>query len=200
MSYYLIDFENVKTDGIFSLCNFKPNDKVVIFYSDNCKNISMDIFAKITNISIRFKFIKIKAGVKNALDFHLASYLGYLIGKNFTKTAYFIVSNDKDYNCVCEYWKGKNINVSILSKPVNNQNKLKKAPNNSVKSNKNITHEEITKYISKNEHQKEIFDILNESKSKTEIHSKIQKLLKNNKKSSAIYKKIKPLLKEKKYR
>lgn len=37
MNYFLVDFENVRTDGIKDLYGVNEGDEIVIFYSDNCK-------------------------------------------------------------------------------------------------------------------------------------------------------------------
>ena len=42
MNYYLIDFENVHADGFKVLKGLTEGDTVIIFYSDNSKNITFD--------------------------------------------------------------------------------------------------------------------------------------------------------------
>lgn len=81
MSYYLIDFENVRTDGVKKLEEIKNGDTIAIFYSENCKNITLDVIENLTKYNVRISCFKAKLGTKNALDFQLSSYLGYIIGQ-----------------------------------------------------------------------------------------------------------------------
>lgn len=84
MNYYLIDFENVKTDGIKDLHGVHKGDVMTFFYSENCKNISLEVLDSISKLKVKYKGFNVKVGTKNALDFQLTSYLGYLIGKGNT--------------------------------------------------------------------------------------------------------------------
>ncbi|MBE5932226.1 MAG: hypothetical protein E7263_02255, partial [Lachnospiraceae bacterium] len=76
MKYYLVDYENVKTDGLKDLTGVKADDAVILFYSDQCKNITLDIMDRMVQRNIKFSFCKVTTGVKNALDFQLSSHLG----------------------------------------------------------------------------------------------------------------------------
>ena len=40
---FLVDFENVKTDGLKDIKGVSENDSMIIFYSENCKNITLDV-------------------------------------------------------------------------------------------------------------------------------------------------------------
>ena len=53
MNYYFVDFENVKTEGIQKLTNLKPDDAVIVFYSDVCKNINLDAINTLTSQGIK---------------------------------------------------------------------------------------------------------------------------------------------------
>ena len=94
MNYYLVDFENVKIDGINDLSEVKDGDTVVLFYSEQCKNITLDVIANMIQKKISLTCFKAKTGAKNALDFQLASYLGLLIGQEQGDAKSYIVSND----------------------------------------------------------------------------------------------------------
>ena len=116
MNYYLIDFENVRTDGIKDLKGVSEGDAIILFYSEQCKNISLDVIDSIMKLKVQYSSFKAKVGTKNALDFQLASHLGYLIGKrNNMESKYFIVSNDKGYDCLCDYWKELDAVVERIS-------------------------------------------------------------------------------------
>lgn len=102
MNYYFVDFENVKTEGIQKLTNLKPDDAVIVFYSDVCKNINLDAINTLTSQGIKLCCRKVNIGTKNALDFQLSSDLGYFIGRkselkehdhSTNSVSWFIVSN-----------------------------------------------------------------------------------------------------------
>ena len=59
---------------------------------------------------------KVEVGVKNALDFQLSTYLGYLISENEGKNeTYYIVSEDKGLAILTGYWAERGENVKTAS-------------------------------------------------------------------------------------
>ena len=115
MNYFLVDFENVRTDGIKDLNGVQEGDVMVIFYSENCKSITLDVLDSIFTLKLKYSSFKVKVGTKNALDFQLTSYLGYLIGQGDMDTNYYIVSDDKGFEVVADFWKEQGIDVSCIS-------------------------------------------------------------------------------------
>ena len=79
MNYFLVDFENVRADGIKDLKGVQEGDAMVVFYSENCKSITLDVLDSIIALKLKYSSFKVKVGTKNALDFQLTSYLGYFI-------------------------------------------------------------------------------------------------------------------------
>ena len=43
MNYYLVDYENVRADGVKDLKGVSRGDAIILFYSEQCKNISLDV-------------------------------------------------------------------------------------------------------------------------------------------------------------
>lgn len=201
MKYYLVDYENVKTDGLKDLTGVKAEDVVILFYSDQCKNITLDIMDRMVKRNIKFSFCKVTTGVKNALDFQLSSHLGYLIGKD-KEAKYYIVSNDKGYDCLCEYWSKQNITVErITFKGKESQGKTSDKKETKKKSKVEESDiaslEEITNLLSDKDEPDVVLNIFNQYKTKQAICNGMSKHFKDSKRTSAIYKKLKPLLKEK---
>lgn len=206
MSYYLIDFENVRTDGVKNLGEVKSGDTITIFYSDQCKNITLDVIENLTRLGVQINCYKAKLGTKNALDFQLSSYLGYIIGKGTIEEKYYIVSNDKGYDCLCDFWKEQGKTVlrvpfseasKEVAKPVEQPSEASKKKKSKVKASDLATIEEISKYLSKSDSPEEVLVIFNQYKTKQAICNGMSKKFKDSKRASAIYKKLKPLLKEK---
>ena len=214
MNYYLIDYENIRCDGIKELKDIKDGDTLIIFYSDQCKNITLDALEAVLIKKITYQSFKASVGTKNALDFQLASYLGYLIGNNLKhnstcNTNYYIVSNDKGYDCLCDYWKSLGSNVirlitqpvapavtAVKAKTVKATSSTKKKTSK-VKASDLATLDDMNNILSKDEQPAEVLKIFNQYKTKVSINNGLAKKFKDTKKSSAIYKKLKPLLKEK---
>jgi hypothetical protein len=202
MNYYLVDFENIGTDGIKDLAGVKANDFMILFYSDQCKNITLDVIDSIARLHLQFRAYKVKTGTKNALDFQLSSYLGYLIGKGEADSRFYIVSNDKGYDCLCEYWKAQNVKVERITlqeaEPVKEKNDAAKPKKKSKVSTSDLaTLEEIEELLSEEDEPEEVLRIFNQYKTKQSICNTMSKVFKDSKRASAIYKKLKPLLKAK---
>ena len=47
MNCFLVDFENIKTNGIKNLVNMSAGDEVIIFYTEQCKGITLDVIENI---------------------------------------------------------------------------------------------------------------------------------------------------------
>lgn len=206
MSYYLIDFENVRTDGVRSLTDLKCGDTVAIFYSEQCKNITLDVIENLTRQGVQICCYQAKLGTKNALDFQLSSYLGYIIGKGNPGEDYYIVSNDKGYDCICDFWKDQGesiirISLADVNKETSNAPTVEaptvKKKKSKVQAGDIASIEEIKKYLSKSDSPEEVLVIFNQYKTKQAICNGMSKKFKDSKRASAIYKKLKPLLKEK---
>lgn len=102
-TYYLIDFENVKEDGLSCSAKLGSHDHVHIFSTENTPKISFKTLSAFNSTEVCSHIVP--AG-KQSLDMHLVSYLGYLIGKKGgNQCKYVIVSNDGDYNNIITFMK-----------------------------------------------------------------------------------------------
>ena len=208
MNYFLVDFENVRTDGIKDLKGVQEGDAMVVFYSENCKSITLDVLDSIIALKLKYSSFKVKVGTKNALDFQLTSYLGYLIGQGGMDTNYYIVSDDKGFEVVADFWKEQGISVSCISlkEPVavlkkeatKETKKVEPKKKKSKVSSKDLaTLDEIITLIGKDNEPTEVLKIFNQYKTKVAINNGLVKHFKDTKKVSESYKKLKPLLKAK---
>ena len=197
MNYYFVDYENVKNNGLDNLSHLGCNDTVIIFYSEQCKNISLDIINNLISQKAGFNCKKIKAGTKNALDFQLSSFLGYIIGQEMCDKIY-IVSKDKGYQCLCDFWSDVPIEIieSISAPSASTQTKAKNKKTEPAKKDL-TTLAELKKYISANESPTEVLKVFNQYKTKQAICNGISKIFRDSEKTGNVYKKLKPLLKEK---
>ena len=133
MAYYLIDFENVKSRGMEGVELLTEEDTVCIFYSDNADSMTFDLHRKLNETKANIIYHKVAVGTKNALDFQLATYLGYLICEQQREGIhpnYFIVTKDNGFTSLMVYWKAQGVPVRIIrnllwgKNPVTEQNLL----------------------------------------------------------------------------
>ncbi len=107
---YLIDYENTG-DKIFENMNLlNKNDKLIIFFSEPSSKMSFATHIVLENSKIEREYINVKVGGKNALDFQLSTYVGYLISEDATRE-YCIISKDAGFDAVCRFWKERNIKI-----------------------------------------------------------------------------------------
>ena len=82
MAFYLVDYENVNTEGLQGVEQLTAADEVIIFYSEHADRLTFDLHRRLNESKAQIHYFKVGACKKNALDFQLVSYLGYLIAQN----------------------------------------------------------------------------------------------------------------------
>lgn len=112
--YYLIDYENVHQAGFEGIEKLTENDNLVIFYTTNAETLTFSLYEKLVSCKADIQLYKVQCGGKNALDFQLATFLGYILGNN-SDTDCHIISNDKGYEYIRNFWKERNIKIKISS-------------------------------------------------------------------------------------
>ncbi|MCI8270341.1 MAG: hypothetical protein HFG55_11925 [Lachnospiraceae bacterium] len=185
MTYYLIDYENTGEYGLNGLSELDSKDQVVIFYSENADKMSFDLHRKLQECHAVVEFRKITTGKKNALDFQLAAYLGYLMAKE-ENSRFCIVSKDLGYEVLLEFWKDKNIK---LIDTISTETKK------TVKERGEL--EENLRQVIPGEIVELILPCIGSGKSKLLVNNLLVKKY-GSKKAGELYKRIKPFLKEKK--
>ncbi|MCL2694581.1 MAG: PIN domain-containing protein [Oscillospiraceae bacterium] len=104
MRIFLIDFENVHSEGMTGVDHLTEMDEVVIFYSSNADSVTFDILHKLMFCKSKLTYYKIKRGGKNALDFQLSCYLGFRIRKD-PDAEFYIISRDNGYDFISDFWE-----------------------------------------------------------------------------------------------
>jgi hypothetical protein len=94
-NYILVDFENVQPSTIKV-----PSDipvKVLVFLGERQTKVSIDLAMALQSLGEGAEYVKIDGTGKNALDFHIAYWIGKLSEKD--PNSYFhIVSKDKGFD------------------------------------------------------------------------------------------------------
>ncbi len=110
---FLIDTENVGLRWIPLIKDMNKGDKVLIFYTDKSPNPTFALLHQILTSKIKVECIQCLNGSANALDFQLVTELGRRIRNNRRNPhQYIIVSGDKGFDAVVEYWSIRSYDVS----------------------------------------------------------------------------------------
>lgn len=101
---YLIDFENVASEGLSGITYLSEDDQVIIFYSNNSNRLTMKMHILIGKSVCKLNYFEVTVGGKNALDHQISTWLGYLVGTGAADRNYYIVSRDMGYKHVANFW------------------------------------------------------------------------------------------------
>ena len=109
INYVLIDLENVQPASLAGLdAEFF---KVLIFVGASQTKIPFELASAAQKLGERATYIKIAGNGSNALDFHIAYYIGKLTQED--PTAYFhIISKDTGFDPLIQHLKSQKIGVA----------------------------------------------------------------------------------------
>lgn len=105
-NYILIDFENVQP-GLLATGGAAPL-KVMIFVGEGQTKIPFDLAASIQSLGENAEYIKITGNGSNALDFHIAYYIGKL-AESDPKSFFHIVTKDKGFDPLIKHLRKNKI-------------------------------------------------------------------------------------------
>lgn len=103
--YYLIDFENVRP----ALDRLVPGEcRILVFTGETTKRVDVDLAFALPRFGADIRRIGISGSGPNALDFHIAFYIGQLAAKE-PGAAFTIVSRDTGFDPLVKHLKGLGI-------------------------------------------------------------------------------------------
>jgi uncharacterized protein YcgL (UPF0745 family) len=108
-NYVLIDYENVQPEAIAALG--KENFSVIVFVGSKQDKVKFDVVSVLQSMGERGSYVKISDSGKNALDFHIAYYIGQLVAKEPEANLY-ILSKDTGFDSLLKHLKGKNVSAN----------------------------------------------------------------------------------------
>lgn len=127
-NYVLIDYENVQPEIMAELD--KEHFKVIVFVGASQAKVTFEVASVLQRMGSRAEYIKISNNGSNALDFHIAFYIGQISVKE--PDAFFhIVSKDTGFDPLIAHLKGRKI-FSSRSKEVSEIPIIKAAANSPV--------------------------------------------------------------------
>ncbi len=185
MATFLIDYENVSASGLDGLETLSREDVVYIFYTENADRLTFDAHRRLIESQAQIRYYKVESGTKNALDFQLSTYLGYLIAGSAGES-YYIISKDSGFDGVVNFWGKQNV-------------KLLRMPNLDVV-NTRQAHNELQEKLSELLEQSDVqtvLELIDKYKTKQGLNNALMKQF-DNKKTSEIYRVIKPFIANKK--
>ena len=108
-NYVLIDYENVQPDDIDILHN--EHVRVIVFVGPHQTKIAVEKAAALQRMGANAEYVRLSGSGPNALDFHIAYYLGHLAAKE--PTAYFhIISKDTGFDPLVKHLKERKLRAS----------------------------------------------------------------------------------------
>jgi len=109
--YILIDFENVQPDDLSPLCS--QQFKVIIFLGALQTKLPTDLVLKLKQLGSNVDYVQAPRAGKNALDFHVAYYLGRLATTNLD-AAFHIISKDTGFDPLIQHVQALGVSCQRL--------------------------------------------------------------------------------------
>jgi septum formation topological specificity factor MinE len=118
-NFVLIDYENVQPEAMSALVEEHFN--VIVFVGANQAKVSFEVASALQQLGDRAQYIKISGNGSNALDFHIAFYIGELACRH--PNAFFhIVSKDTGFDPLIQHLKTRKIlasrSMSVVDIPI----------------------------------------------------------------------------------
>src|SRR5262245_53753086 len=108
MRYVLIDYENVQPKDL-ALLDGQPL-RVIVFLGANQKSVSTDLAMALQARGVNGQFVRINANGRNALDLHIAFYLGELATED-SSASFRVISKDGDYDPLLHHLRSRGIDA-----------------------------------------------------------------------------------------
>lgn len=105
-NYILIDFENVQPKNLEILRGHAFT--LLVFLGANQKSVPFDVAKALQSFGKKADYLKITGNGSNALDFHIAFYLGELAAKD-TNAYFHVISRDKGFDPLIAHLRQKKI-------------------------------------------------------------------------------------------
>jgi hypothetical protein len=105
-NYVLIDYENVQPD-LMAVLN-EEHFTVLVFVGSSQSKVTFEVASSLQKMGDRAEYVKISGNGSNALDFHIAYYIGKISSQE--PDAFFhIISKDTGFDPLIQYLKSKKI-------------------------------------------------------------------------------------------
>jgi hypothetical protein len=111
-NYIFIDFENVQPKDLSALD--AEHFKIIVFVGTNQKKVPVEMAKALQPLGNKVEYIKITGNGSNALDFHIAFYIGWFV-KQDPSAHFYVISKDKGFDPLIKHLKAKEIPVTRIT-------------------------------------------------------------------------------------
>jgi hypothetical protein len=105
-NYILIDYENVQPQNL-EILNGHPF-KVLVFVGANQTKIPFELASALQKLGEQAQYVKIGGNGQNALDFHIAFYIGQIAERD-SNSYFHIISKDTGFDPLIKHLKANKI-------------------------------------------------------------------------------------------
>ena len=111
-NFLLVAFENVQPDnvGILNGRSFR----IKVFVGANQAKIPFELARTLHAFGPDAEYVQVAGNGRNALDFHVAYYIGHLAAKN-PDASFYVISKDKGFDPLIKHLKAQGISCQRLS-------------------------------------------------------------------------------------
>ena len=111
-NYILIDYENVQPKNLAMILDGGSDQdfQVFVFVGANQSKIPIELAKPMQRLGSNAKYITMSGSGKNALDFHIAYYLGELTTED-SEGYFHIISKDTGYDQLIKHLASKNLHA-----------------------------------------------------------------------------------------
>ena len=125
----LIDFENIQNINLEQIEKF--DYRIYLFIGESQNKIPFDLVKSAQKLGDKLQWVKIDGNGANALDFHIAYYLGNQIEKDHNNE-YIILSKDKGFDPLVSFITKQNVKCKRINS-ISEIVPLRKSDNNNEK-------------------------------------------------------------------
>jgi hypothetical protein len=105
-NYVLVDFENVQPDSLEALTTGAFRIKVFVGAQQAKGRVSFEFSESMQKLGSHAEYVRIARSGPNAVDMHIAYYIGRLVEKE-PHSSIYVISRDSDFDPLMEYLQAK---------------------------------------------------------------------------------------------
>jgi hypothetical protein len=105
-TYIMIDYENVMPEALAGLD--REENRVIVFVGASQTKVHFQTASLLQDMGERAEYVKISGNGPNALDFHIAFYVGQISARD-PDACFRIISNDAGFDPLIQHLKSRNI-------------------------------------------------------------------------------------------
>lgn len=108
-NFILVDFENVQPDSLVAVAEAKFG--VIVFVGASQTKVPFEVADALQQMGESAAYVKISGNGKNALDFHIAFWIGQLSSR-FPSAGFHIISKDNGFDPLIAHLKERGISAT----------------------------------------------------------------------------------------